>query len=246
MGTKQVEIEERTLELLESEGHEEETISDTIGRLIPGSSYRDFAGVLDGEEVEGAKDKDKNKDTAEETDGSEGKKEVTADAEPISATFETLTARAQAIPDPVPELEGLEQEIIDEIVPKIEGGESLDADDSNKILLFFTLSHAIIEHRSTRLLHSSLIHEEFQHSNATWNLLGDKLGQYLRQELLHRCGVIGSGLYAKVNEVRKARNDLVHDPHERMEMNSLDKNGFERLVRDTVEGVRELDDVLKA
>lgn len=57
MGTRTVRLNEDVYERVEAHKQDEETFSETIGRLIGGYSLMDFAGGLEGEEAEQARER---------------------------------------------------------------------------------------------------------------------------------------------------------------------------------------------
>ena len=86
---------------------------------------------------------------------------------------------------------------------------------SRQYLNYFTISSAVIEHRSAFLLKEFLIIEEFREDESVSEFIEERMSQSRREELLYGCGVVGGTLLNKMQKVRGKRNSLVHQPHER-------------------------------
>lgn len=82
------------------------------------------------------------------------------------------------------------------------------ADD---LLTYFVVGHDAIETFSIRLLNRELTTEHYQGSNRTMELF-EEISQPHRQGLLKRCGILDHEVVDAMDDVRKLRNDLVHDP----------------------------------
>lgn len=143
--------------------------------------------------------------------------------------------RNELVPQKVNTLKGPKEEletIYDTLIPKLgkakerdEGGESLTyLTQRERVLLleFFTASHAVIENLSVDILKLKLLKADHASENFSDWLFKVNLSQSRRQELLSKAGAIGDGLKGDMNQVRKARNELVHNRASRLAVSSVD------------------------
>jgi len=91
------------------------------------------------------------------------------------------------------------------------------------LLEFFTITHAVIEDYSVRLLENELLKEEHQSEDYANQLFQRNLSQRQREELMGNVGVVEAGLKGELKQVRQARNRLVHDRDERVALPSVDE-----------------------
>jgi len=82
---------------------------------------------------------------------------------------------------------------------------------ANRVLPFLTLAQVVIEDYSVSLLHDEVVEEDYRGSNTTKRKLERKLSQPGREMLLQRTGLISGDLRSDMQNVRRTRNDLVHN-----------------------------------
>ena len=151
------------------------------------------------------------------------------------------------IDGPLDEIETIHSHLVEEL----ENARSRDGHLDNVTILsqrervllleFFTITHAVIEDYSTRLLENELLKEEHQSEDYSNQLFQRHLTQGQREELMWEVGIIEGGLKGELKQVRQARNQLVHDRGERMALSSIEewKANSDRGVR----AVRKLRDL---
>lgn len=140
--------------------------------------------------------------------------------------------RTQWVPNPIREVERLKNVVEDDIenmeAAEQDFEETVDEDLGNDLLLYFILAHSTIERYSNNILWSRFNSEEYQPEEDTTEILEslnddrDYLSQSVREDLLFSESVIDPGLKSQMAETRRTRNSLVHDPHERVFLSSIE------------------------
>jgi hypothetical protein len=146
---------------------------------------------------------------------------------------ESEGGRIQWVPDPYQEVERLKSIVetdIEELQAAENDFEEIAGDElGNHLLLYFTLTHSSIERYSENILWSRLNSEGYEPSEKSAELLEghsddrDYMRQRLREDLLFYEDVIDNGLKSQMAETRYTRNALVHDPHERVSLSSVEE-----------------------
>lgn len=141
------------------------------------------------------------------------------------------------------QLESVREEFEVEISPDtIEKANRMNVahDLGDEIFSFFTLAAGLIEIISVSLLEEEFIEEEFRGSNNTEKLLQRSFNQRMREDFLHRSGVIDGDLKTEMSRIRKRRNELVHNVEERFAYNSTDslRSEIDRVIG-TVEDLQD-------
>lgn len=148
-------------------------------------------------------------------------------------TDETEGGRIQWIPDPLQEVERLKSVVeadIEEFEAAVNDFEETAGEElGNHLLLYFTLAHSSIERYSENILWSQFNSGGYEPSEKSAELLEDHnddreyMSQWLREDLLFHEDVIDNGLKSQMAETRDTRNALVHDPHERVSLSSVEE-----------------------
>ena len=92
---------------------------------------------------------------------------------------------------------------------------------SHKIVSLFAISVGVMEKQVIDILSHSLIAEGYRKTEPSISLL-QKRGFRRNLKLAKDLGLIESGEYSQVNDVRRIRNKLVHQPTERLSIAKLD------------------------
>lgn len=141
---------------------------------------------------------------------------------------EVVSQQIDTVKGPRRELETIHENLISKLEEAKEqdrGGESrtfLTQQERVVLLEFFTVAHAVIETLSSDILKLKLLKPDHASEEFSDWLFERALNQKRRQELLSKAGVIGDGLKGDMNQVRNARNELVHDPASRLSVSSVD------------------------
>lgn len=140
--------------------------------------------------------------------------------------------RIQWVPDPIQEVERLRTIVEDDIedleVAEQDFEETVDEEIGNQLLLYFALAHSSMERYSQNILSSLYNSEDYQLSGESIETLeendsrGDYLRQRVREDLLYAEGIIDNGLKSQIVQTGRTRNELVHDPHERVSLSSIE------------------------
>ncbi|WP_206043037.1 hypothetical protein, partial [Haloferax volcanii] len=134
----------------------------------------------------------------------------------------------------------LHDSIQDQVIPEFEEKSGLSGESGAIVLVFFTLSHSVIEQRSIELLYGYVFDTEFQ-TERSRRFLRQNLNQRQREDLLLRTGVIKGHVHSHMSTARTARNVIVHHPHSHI----LPKfDNFSNTVKQTINAVEELEEMV--
>jgi len=86
---------------------------------------------------------------------------------------------------------------------------------SGLLVEYFTIASAIIESRSAELLNMKLVGDG-RKSKSSLRFFQRNLRQGQREELMYRCGIIDEGFKGSLKDVRRERNNIVHNLDERL------------------------------
>lgn len=90
------------------------------------------------------------------------------------------------------------------------------------LLAFCTLAQQVLELLSADLLEQAIVVGPHQGKPGTRKVLETDLSQPIREELLYRCGVIGSDTRAAMQQGREFRNTIARDLRERRTVHTID------------------------
>ncbi|RNJ25479.1 hypothetical protein [Halosegnis longus] len=90
---------------------------------------------------------------------------------------------------------------------------------SHKLVALFSISCGIIDNQLRLLLERDVVDQSVANEGTVENYF-DNTSLKPRLTLVHISGIIDEGLYGQADDVRKTRNDLVHDPLDRLSIRS--------------------------
>lgn len=90
------------------------------------------------------------------------------------------------------------------------------------LLAFCTLAQQVLELLSADLLEKAIIVGPYRQKGETRKLLETDMSQPVREELLYRCGVIGSDTRSAMQHGREFRNTIARDLRERRTIHTVD------------------------
>lgn len=96
---------------------------------------------------------------------------------------------------------------------------SIDSESADTILSYFTVVSSVIELRSAQLLKYLLIAEEYRTNDDITQWIEQRMNQHRRESLLYDMGLIDGTTKHEMQQVRGYRNEMVHDPLGRANIN---------------------------